>query len=139
MTDRLREAAEVALDAMDDIATDGRFAAMPESRTTEFDAARDNLRAALAEPEVEPVAWMVYTEDGKSVYVTDNPADIKVEQRALPLYTHPPRREWQGLTNEERKDIREHQELLEELGPVWAPMLLYYYLAIEAALKEKNT
>ena len=37
----------------------------------------------------EPVAWMVYTEDGKSVYVTDNPTDITDGQRALPLYTKP--------------------------------------------------
>ena len=44
-----------------------------------------NLRNAL-HPE-PPVAWMVYTEDGESVYVTDNPADIKPSQRALPLFT----------------------------------------------------
>jgi hypothetical protein len=37
----------------------------------------------------EPVAWMVYTEDGKSVYVTDNPTDINPSQRALPLFTTP--------------------------------------------------
>jgi hypothetical protein len=37
--------------------------------------------------EQEPVAWMVYTQDGKSVYVTDNPTDIQEGQRALPLYT----------------------------------------------------
>ena len=37
----------------------------------------------------EPVAWMVYTADGQSVYVTDNPTDIKDGQRALPLYTNP--------------------------------------------------
>jgi hypothetical protein len=43
--------------------------------------------------EQEPVAWMVYTQDGKSVCVTDNPADFTDEHRALPLYTHPPRRE----------------------------------------------
>jgi hypothetical protein len=48
----------------------------------------------------EPVAWMVYTQDGKSVCVTDNPADFTGEHRALPLYTAPPR-QWQGLTNEE--------------------------------------
>jgi hypothetical protein len=46
----------------------------------------------------EPVAWMVYTEDGKSVYVTDNPTDIKEGQRALPLYTKPP---FQELTESE--------------------------------------
>ena len=49
------------------------------------------LRAALAEPVQEPVAWMVYTLDGKSVCVTDNPADF-IEWRSLPLYTAPPQR-----------------------------------------------
>lgn len=34
-----------------------------------------------------PVAWMVYTRDGRSCYVTDNPADVMPDQRALPLYT----------------------------------------------------
>lgn len=38
----------------------------------------------------EPVAWMVYTQDGKSVYVTDNPSDIAGDQKALPLYTDQP-------------------------------------------------
>ena len=44
-----------------------------------------------AEP-VKPVAWMVYTLDGKSVCVTDNPADFGEGHRALPLYTAPPQR-----------------------------------------------
>jgi len=39
--------------------------------------------------QAEPVAWMVYTEDGQSVYVTDNPADINPSQRALPLFATP--------------------------------------------------
>ena len=37
----------------------------------------------------EPVAWMVYTKDGQSCYVTDNPTDIPPDRRALPLYTEP--------------------------------------------------
>lgn len=37
----------------------------------------------------QPVAWMVYTQDGQSCYVTDNPADVLPNQRALPLYTEP--------------------------------------------------
>jgi hypothetical protein len=45
------------------------------------------LREKLAQPEQEPVAWMVYTQEGQSVYVTDNPTDIQEGQRALPLYT----------------------------------------------------
>ena len=43
-------------------------------------------------PEQEPVAWMVYTLDGKSVCVTDNPADFTDEHRVLPLYTSQPQR-----------------------------------------------
>ena len=49
-----------------------------------------------------------------------------------------PKREWVGLTDEERRGIREWQEIQKELGPVWAPMMLYLYDAIEAKLKEKN-
>ena len=51
------------------------------------------IRAVIAAYEdatpkqAEPVGWMVYTEDGQSVYVTDNPSDIKPSQRALPLFT----------------------------------------------------
>ncbi len=46
------------------------------------------LRAALEQP-ADPVAWMVYTLDGKSVCVTDNPADFTDQHRVLPLYTAP--------------------------------------------------
>ena len=94
------------------------------------------LEAALEQPEQEPVAWMVYTQDGKSVCVTDNPADF-IEWRSFPLYTHPPRREWRGLTNLEfvqielklRKyhDYDRYDLSLNEFGR-----------AIEAALKERN-
>lgn len=35
----------------------------------------------------QPVAWMIYTLDGKSVCVTDNPEDFTDQHRALPLYT----------------------------------------------------
>jgi hypothetical protein len=48
-------------------------------------------------------------------------------------------RQWVGLTDEERRGIREWQEIQDELGPVWSPMMLYLYMAIEAKLKEKNT
>jgi hypothetical protein len=96
MTD-LRTAAQQALEFV----TGEQWGTIPymDSRVYE-DAARlhDALRAALEQPEqpeqAEPVAWMVYTLDGKSVCVTDNPADFTDEHRVLPLYAHPPR----GLT-----------------------------------------
>ncbi len=61
----------------------------------------------------------------------------KLVEQAIPeaeIY----KREWVGLTDEERHNIRDWQEIQKELGPVWAPMMLYLYLAIEQALKEKN-
>jgi hypothetical protein len=58
--------------------------------------------------------------------------DASVELRRLAL------KQWVGLTDEERHSIREWRGIQKELGPVWAPMLLYLYEAIEAKLKEKN-
>lgn len=78
---------------------------------------------------VEPVAWMVYTEDGKSVYVTDNPTDIKEDQRALPLYT---KLEWQGLT---KADVNK----LTRFVIAFKSEVVEFIRAAEAKLKEKNT
>lgn len=61
----------------------------------------------------------------------------KLVEQAIPeaeIY----KRDWVGLTDEERHGIREWQEIQKELGPVWAPMMLYLYEAIEAKLKVKN-
>jgi hypothetical protein len=80
---------------------------------------------------------------------TTNYYDYNEDGRGEPLYAAPQPDlarvgevgvwgEWVGLTDEERRDIREWQEIQNELGPVWAPMMLYLYLAIEAKLKEKN-
>ena len=78
-----------------------------------------------------PVAWMVYTMDGQSAYVTDNPTDIKSGQQALPLYTHPPC-EWVGLTDEEITEIR--LKMFDAVATNYET-----YRAIESALREKNT
>jgi len=83
------------------------------------------------QPAQEPVAWMVYTLDGKSVCVTDNPTDFTDEHRALPLYTTPPKRTWVGLTDEERDSIAQDYRLT-GFG-YQSP-----FKAIEDKLKEKN-
>jgi hypothetical protein len=84
----------------------------------------------------EPIAWMHTTGTGH-VYFRKKPQDKVFNPQ--PVFTSPPKREWAGLTDEERHSIREWQEIQKELGPVWAPMMLYLYLAIESKLKEKNT
>jgi hypothetical protein len=50
------------------------------------------MESEALKPEQEPVAWMVYTQEGQSAFVTDNPAHIHPSQRALPLYTTPPQK-----------------------------------------------
>jgi len=94
-------------------------------------------RATLPLPVQEPVAWLVYTQDGQSVYVTDNPTDIQADQRALPLYTNPPKRPWVGLTDAERIELSED---------IWGSELDYehnkeidFARAVEQLLKDKNT
>jgi len=81
-------------------------------------------------PQAKPIAWMVYTEDGKSVYVTDNPTDINPSQRALPLFATPQqvKPELVGLTNKEIYDCWPRSN---------EPIAIAR--AIEAAFKEKNT
>jgi hypothetical protein len=86
----------------------------------------ERFRAALAqqEQEPEPVAWIQSTHLQQA---QREPSLCRVEptQRLsdfVPLYTHPPRREWQGLTEEER-----------EQATGWSVE------HIEAALKEKNS
>ena len=77
----------------------------------------------------KPIAWMVYTEDGKSEYVTDNPTDIKEDQRALPLYTKP---QWQGLT---KADVNKLTKYVVE----FKSEVVEFIREAEAKLKEKNT
>jgi hypothetical protein len=97
----------------------------------------------------EPIAWMVYTLDGKSVCVTDNPADFTPDHRALPLYTSPPaQRTWVGLNHFERTLLRTtyaplkrlhhiketNTDIIAEIVNDWDA----FFTAIEAKLKEKN-
>jgi hypothetical protein len=93
----LREAAQQALETLE--ALSGAENILWVQRRAEIEV--EYLRAALAQEEQEPVAWMVYTLDGKSVCVTDNPADFAEGHRALPLYPHPPRRGWRSLSDGE--------------------------------------
>ena len=88
----------------------------------------DKLReAALAEPEQEPVAWMSDCDVGF----------IKSEfgkYPCVPLYIAPPRREWAGLTDEERDLITEKVIGFNSCCG-WEDD---YAKAIEAKLKDKN-
>ena len=81
-----QEALKLALEALEN---GMKFVWTDPEREAGF-VAIDAIKEALAQPVQEPVAWMVYTQDGQSVFVTDNPTDFTDEHRALPLYTTPP-------------------------------------------------
>ena len=103
----------------------------------------ESLRARLAQPEQEPVAWMVITM-GEVTSMQPHMIAAEMLDGTHQLYTAPPQRdeapakavEWQGLTDEE---IREFEIWLddEEEKHGWNPPadIVKY---IEAKLKDKN-
>lgn len=84
------------------------------------------LRAALAEPEQEPVAWISESENLLSW--------DKFYDHMTPLYTVP--RQWQGLTDEEIIDVL-HPLVMADLSDEATDYEIAR--AIEAKLKKKNT
>ena len=114
MTDR--ELMQQALDALQ-LVTD------LTNHDDELYEAIDALRARLAQPEPEPVAWR--TDKGATAYCN---SEFAKAQGWTPIY--PPQREWQGLTDEEIMDLCAAQ---------WASHPIDVARIIEAKLKEKNT
>jgi hypothetical protein len=91
------------------------------------------LDQAIAEAEKqEPVAWMNKHGACKTNLFREVEAGAK-DEYTIPLYTHPPKREWRGLTDEELEELRRSDDLFED-----APMWSLIARAIEAKLKEKN-
>ena len=83
----------------------------------------DDVIAALAQPEQEPVAWLSTDSIGERHLCFDKPLDNDPVQ---PLYTAPPQRTWVDLTDEE----------IDNINYTSAHMLAREVLA---KLKEKNT
>jgi hypothetical protein len=121
-----REEAQQVLDAMIPyqqkvIATTKEYG-VTVSVNNEIETAIETLRARLSAPEPEPVAWMHSLTGGGWQVVPEKkyPTD-------RPLYTAPPQRKWQGLTDED------YEELLKTKD--WG---VYLIEATEDKLKEKN-
>ena len=122
MSTNLRYAARQALEAL-------------ETDTVSLNAinnAASFLRAALEQPEQEPVAWMDPNrgEVCRAHWLESHAPERDVDRFSCPLFTQPPRREGQGLTNDEKADI------MFELAAAGSYMDCAD--AIEAALKERN-
>lgn len=99
-----------------------------------FTDVQQEIEAALAQPEQEQVAVIKRNEAGQITMQTPdgNPFDMS-KYIGAKLHTAPPeqeRREWQGLTEQERLTIENECETM-----VGKPV----FDAIEAKLKEKNT
>ncbi len=86
------------------------------------------------EPSVEPVAFQCCEHGDNEWFITPaeayglNPNRYKYRQ----LYTAPPQREWQGLTEQE------HANIAVEAGCASSDWV-FYGAAVERALKEKNS
>ena len=95
------------------------------------------IKKALAQPKQEPVAWL--HRQGNFTEASMNPLhDDEIDRgwTQEPLYTTPPQRTWQGLTDEEIIDVI-HPLVMADM----ADEATDYEIAraIEAKLKEKNT
>ena len=113
-----REEAQSVLDALEAALSDDQPYIVSCKQTVE------TLRARLAQPEPEPVAWRNKNESGLSFK--------QLRGDWQPLYTAPPQREWQSLTDEEIMSLLPGAV---RLPPGWADTAR----AIEAKLQEKNS
>lgn len=115
----LRQAAQQALEAMEGELPDWRTPAQAKAITA--------LRDALAQEEQEPVAWM---SRGKERLEFSRP-DTVYGSHTIPLFPHPPRREWRSLTDDEISAL-----FSSSLRSDYKPYS--FARAIEAKLKERN-
>jgi hypothetical protein len=120
-----REEAQQVLDVIE-----RNIVGVPRYRATEL------LRARLSAPEPEPVAWGVPntrpTEKAHFMMLLHSTDGVQYPELLVPLYTAPPQREWQGLTDEE------YEVMAEQYVTNCYFDTLKYARAIEAKLKEKN-
>jgi hypothetical protein len=139
MTD-LRDAARQELEALEPMQNDRDDTAIQRAITA--------LRAALEQPEQEPVAWLRREEladlqtcnyrrlgaDSPRIWAPHQADTPTPEEGLVPVFTHPPRREWRGLKEWEINDGLD--QLPTEDVCSWSFRKGVYFA--EAALKERN-
>jgi hypothetical protein len=93
--------------------------------------------AALEQPEQEPVAWRYQNSLTDTEYLVWNKGTGG--RNWTPLYTHPPRREWRGLSEEEIQSViqLEREKRFQRRPPLPLSMTELSH-AIEQALRSKN-
>jgi hypothetical protein len=140
----LRTAAQQALEALTAVTTrtcagtDGMDITPINDAFDMADTAITAIKTALEQPEQEPVAYLYH--DAQSahdanpmlhstllVMATERRPEYRNE---TPLYTHPPRREWRSLSEEEIYPLYSE--------PSSDAEMVEFARAIEAALRSKN-
>jgi hypothetical protein len=136
MTD-LRTAAQQALEALEAIDEDPHgthsFPALSNDAITA-------LRAALEQQEQEPVAWIQpdHLQKARQAPFLCRVEPTKRMSDFVPIYTAPPRREWQSLTPDAVFASDEIMSANASLG-LRIDQLMDLAHAIEQACKERNT
>jgi hypothetical protein len=128
----LRQAAQQALEALHEIAwcnNDSRW------QTDRAESVIPALRDALAQQEQEPFGYIWPTGRHPEFRYTKQMRDGVA---GMPLYTHPPRREWQSLSEEEVASCWAKGFEACKDQTVGDLLRMHIARAIEAALKEKN-
>ena len=117
----------------------------PNAHTPQFVMLANEIRARarLAQPEPEPVAWMYQHEDtGLTMCVVVQQVEPGFEknnpkwQKIMPLYTAPPQREWQGLTENEIKHL--WYEACQTNLELTSQLIVHLARNIEDKLRERN-
>ena len=130
----LREAAQQALETLEALSAAENIIWVQKRAEIEV----EHLRAALAQPEqAEPVAWIPSQnlEEARRAPFVCRVSLARQRHRTdfVALYTHPPRREWQSLSEEDMEDL-----LPLYSDPNTDAEMLEFAAAIEVKLKEKN-
>lgn len=112
------QALRLALDALEEIAKEATNAFEDAWCGDIANDALTAIKQALEQPDVEPAIY------------PDEAYELGLERIAY--YTSPPKREWQGLTDEEQQEL---YDAWIKIGDGWGS----FYALIEAKLKERNT
>jgi hypothetical protein len=109
--------------------------ALEESHPEAYRHTITAIKAALEQPEPEPVAWM--NKHGACISAVFKDVEANADEYNIPLYTTPPKREWVGLTDEERIEIRSKVQVYTAMENIQYGLAVQH--ATEAKLKELNT
>ena len=127
-TEAMQQALDMLNEIADEVYCDQRVEEVITALEQALEAERNDL-AKVGEVGVwgddEPVAWRSTSPDGK---LSNKFVGTSKEVNWTPIYTEPPKREWQGLTGDEARKFYEKYTDREEL--------IY---AIDKFLEEKNT